>query len=395
MVRRVTRPEYPGNMANGEHLAVIKQGTDTWNDWRIQNRSVSPDLGGVNLIGMDLSGADLTGANLHLTDLRWMNLRWADLGRAYLRGANLSGAWLDGANLSGADLRATNLTAADSSWANLSGADLTGANLDRANLKGADLTGVFLVEANLSGTNCSGADLTRADLTEALLGGTNLTGANLDRADLTKAGLFETIFADMDLTTAIGLHDCRPIGPSVIDFHTLTKSRNLPLSFLRGCGLPDTLIEYLPSLRGDAIRHYSCFISYSAKDQLFADKLYADLQNKSVRCWFAPHDLPIGAKIWDAIDEAIRLRDKLLIILSDAAIASDWVEDEVSKAFAEERERNATILLPIRIDDAVMTTSEPWARKLHDQRHIGDFRSWKENTQYQEALERLLRELKC
>jgi hypothetical protein len=40
------------------------------------------------------------------------------------------------------------------------------------------------------------------------------------------------------------------------------------------------------------------------------------LQNKGVRCWFAPHDLPLGAKTWDAIDEAIRLRDKLLLILS-------------------------------------------------------------------------------
>jgi TIR domain len=55
---------------------------------------------------------------------------------------------------------------------------------------------------------------------------------------------------------------------------------------------------------------------------------------------------------WDAIDEAIRLRDKLLLILSEASIASDWVEDEVSKAHAEERERGTTMLFPIRIDDS-------------------------------------------
>jgi hypothetical protein len=91
---------------------------------------------------------------------------------------------------------------------------------------------------------------------------------------------------------------------------TLSRSGDLPINFLHGCGLPDTLIEYLPSLRGDAIRFYSCFISYSAKDQVFADRLYADLQNNGVRCWFAPHDLSIGAKTWDAIDEAIRHRDK-------------------------------------------------------------------------------------
>jgi hypothetical protein len=42
-----------------------------------------------------------------------------------------------------------------------------------------------------------------------------------------------------------------------------------------------------------------------------------------VRCWFAPHDLAIGAKTWDAIDAAIRVRDKLLLILSKNAIAAD------------------------------------------------------------------------
>jgi TIR domain len=64
---------------------------------------------------------------------------------------------------------------------------------------------------------------------------------------------------------------------------------------------------------------------------------HADLQNKGVRCWFAPHDLPIGAKILDGIDEAIRLRDKVLLILSEHSIKSDWVEDEVTTAFEEER----------------------------------------------------------
>jgi hypothetical protein len=164
--------------------------------------------------------------------------------------------------------------------------------------------------------------------------------------------------------------------------------------FLRGCGLPDNWIEYLPSLLNQPIQHYSCFISYSSKDQDFADRLHADLQNKGVRCWFAPHDLRIGDKTWDAIDEAIRLRDKLLLILSENSIASDWVEDEVSKAFAEERARKLNVLFPVRIDDAVMATSEPWAVKLRDQRHIGDFRKWKEHDGYQGSLERLLRDLK-
>jgi hypothetical protein len=113
------------------------------------------------------------------------------------------------------------------------------------------------------------------------------------------------------------------------------------------------------------------------------------------RLRFAPHDLPIGAKTLDAIDEAIRLRDKLLVILSKASIDSDWVEDEVNKAYAEERERKQTVLFPIRIDDAVMTTPEPWARKLRDQRNIGDFLQWEKPLEYQKSLKRLLRHLKA
>jgi hypothetical protein len=35
--------------------------------------------------------------------------------------------------------------------------------------------------------------------------------------------------------------------------------------------------------------------------------------------------MPIGAKIIDAIDEAIRLRDKVLLILSEHSVARDLV----------------------------------------------------------------------
>jgi TIR domain len=128
---------------------------------------------------------------------------------------------------------------------------------------------------------------------------------------------------------------------------------------------------------------------------MFADRLHADLQNAGVRCWFAPHDLPTGAKTWDAIDEAIRLRDKLLVILSEASIGSDWVEDEVTKAYAEERDRKTIVLFPVRIDDVVMTTPEPWASKLRDQRNIGDFRQWESVARYSKSLNRILRDLKA
>jgi TIR domain len=191
-----------------------------------------------------------------------------------------------------------------------------------------------------------------------------------------------------------GLNHCRHVGPSIVDFQVLKNSGPLPIAFLRGVGLPDNLIEYLPSLLNKAIQFYSCFISHSGKDAAFAGRLHADLQNKGVRCWFAPHDMPIGAKIIDALDEAIRLRDKVLLILSEGAIASDWVEGEVTRALDEERTRNNIVLFPVRIDDAVMQTSEGWARLLRGQRNIGDFSRWKEHDSYQKSFERLMRDLR-
>lgn len=345
-------------MAKAEHLALLRQGAAIWNEWRARSPHRQPDLSDANL------REDVSGAHP----------------KEDFSGANLSAAYLLRANLYGANLRE----------ANLSGAILTNATLNYADLTGANLANASLIATDLGDANLQGANLREADLHA-----TNLSQANLRTADLRKAVFSRTILGNVDLTHTLGLDRCEHFGPSVIDFQTLSRSENLSINFLRGCGLPDTLIEYLPSLRGDAVQFYSCFISYSARDQVFAERLHADLQNKGVRCWFAPHDLPIGAKTWDAIDEAIRLRDKLLPILSKASIESEWVEDEVNKAYAEERSRKQVVLFPIRIDDAVMTTPEPWARKLRDQRHIGDFRLWEKPVEYQKSLERLLRDLRA
>jgi hypothetical protein len=216
--------------------------------------------------------------------------------------------------------------------------------------------------------------------------------ANLNGADMTGALLLGTVFGNVDLTSVIGLETCIHHGPSIIDHRTLERSKSLSLPFLRGVGVPDSLIEYLPSLLNPAVQRYSCFISYSTKDQEFAERLHADLQNRGVRCWFAPHDLQIGDKILDEIDAAIRLRDKVLLILSEHSIRSDWVEDEVTAGFEEERKRGQIVLFPVRLDEMVMETDEAWAAKLRA-RLIGDFRRWKDHDAYKESFERVLRDL--
>jgi hypothetical protein len=364
-------------MADEEQLRILKQGIEARNTWREQYPSL-PDLSGASL-----ARADLSGANLRRANLSGANLSGADLGKAYLSGADLSWAYLSEAKLWRADLFFSNLSAANLSEANLSEANLLIANLSAANLAKAVLDGALLLSANLSAANLSAASLAA----------TNLSRAKLGEADLSGTKLAMTVFGDVDLSGCKNLERIVHNGPSVVDIRTLQRSGPLPLSFLRGVGLPDTLIDYLPSLLGQATQFYSCFISYSSKDDDFVHRLHADLQNKGVRCWFAPHDMKIGAKILDTLDEAIRLRDKVLLVLSEASIASDWVEDEITKVFEEERQRRGVVLFPVRLDDTIFGTKEAWAAKLRAGRNIGDFRAWKDHDAYQKALQRVLRDL--
>jgi hypothetical protein len=225
---------------------------------------------------------------------------------------------------------------------------------------------------------------------------TDLSGARLSGADLSMATLGATTLAFVDLRGVKGLETVQHKGPSSIGIETIYASNGeIPEIFLRGAGVPDTFITFAKSLVGKPFDFYSCFISYSSIDQGFAERLYADLQAKGVRCWYAPEDLKIGDKFRTCIDEAIRIHDKLLLILSENSVRSAWVETEVEAAFERERRENRTVLFPIKIDDAVKKTDAAWAADIRRTRHIGDFRNWKDHDSFQKAFERLLRDLKA
>lgn len=305
----------------------------------------------------------MTGARLERADLRNADLTGAQLQKAFLVEANLASSILREAALSGADLAAANLSGVNFEEAGLDAADLSGANLFQASFRNADLT------------------LTRFRWSE--LNSTIFNGAILDG----------TLISDCNLSLALGLDDCEHYGPSVIDHLTLEQSGTLPILFLKGIGLPDDLIALLPNVFAKQNDYHSCFISYSNLDQKFAARLHRNLQEAGIRCWFAPHDMPIGGKILDEITEAIRRRDKVILILSERSLASDWVEDEVTKAFEEERVRKTTVLCPVRLDDSVMTSQEAWAAKLRG-RHIGDFRRWKSEKLFAEEFGKLKQTLK-
>jgi hypothetical protein len=177
----------------------------------------------------------------------------------------------------------------------------------------------------------------------------------------------------------------------------VASAGQIPNGFLRGCGVPDAVMAYVSSLAQSSqpIQLYSCFISHSSRDREFCERLHNDLQAAGVRCWFAPEDLKTGDRFRDEIESAIRLHDKLLLVLSENSVQSDWVRSEVDGAFERETREHKQVLFPVRLDDAVMDTPKAWAADIRRQRHIGDFSGWKDHDSYKKAFDRLLRDLRA
>jgi hypothetical protein len=344
-------------MANPEHLAILKQGIEQWNNWRQEFPNVDPDLSDADL---RLSTGGYDGADF--------------------RRCNLSGAKLTGTSLRGADL----------SDANLFGAWLSACDLTKCSLYVADLT-----EADCHNTDFSGADLRRAYFIRTNLAGAVLNGARI-RA---------TTFVNLDFTGTNGLTAVEHNGPSGIGVDTIYRSKGkIPGVFLQGCGVPEEVIELARSIERNPTEYYSCFISYSTKDQAFADRLFADLQAKGVRCWFAPHDIMGGRKIHEQIDEAIRVHDKLLLILSEHSMASEWVKTELAKALKREAAEKKRMLFPVALvpyDPAIKEwecfdgdRGKDSAREIREY-YIPDFSGWeRDNAAYQREFEKLVAALK-
>jgi len=97
-------------MAGVEHLLLLRQGVEIWNQWRKKNPTVKPYLREAVRRRMDLSGANQREMNLRKADLAGSKLVGTDLRSADLFGANVVGADLNGrADLSSSDLRGANL----------------------------------------------------------------------------------------------------------------------------------------------------------------------------------------------------------------------------------------------------------------------------------------------
>jgi uncharacterized protein YjbI with pentapeptide repeats len=313
-------------MADVEQLAILKKGPETWNKWRQNQRGkystfdlTNSDLGSLYLASVNLRHTYLTGANLAQTDLRGADLTEARVGnaslsRANLNNANLSRAILSNSDFSHATMMSSLLISCDCRSANLQIVDLTFARLREANLERADLSHANLyctdfTRADLKNAQLCGANFIRSDLIGVDLAGANLSRANLkyaairssivDKAVFSYSIFGETIISDLDMNACSGLDEVNHTGPSNIDYRTIERFQSTPTKFLHGIGVPDVLIQQMPTLLKQAGKFYSCFISYNHSDNAFSHHLHDRLQHRGIRCWLDEHQLLPGDDIYD------------------------------------------------------------------------------------------------
>lgn len=92
-----------------------------------------------------------------------------------------------------------------------------------------------------------------------------------------------------------------------------------------------TQLTALPKDETKAEKGY-VFISYSTKNQDYAEAALKFVKDENISAWMAPYDIPAGSKYAHVINNAIKNCSCVLLLLSEQSQASEWVEKEIERA---------------------------------------------------------------
>ena len=177
------------------------------------------DLTGANFGGDNLTGSNFGGANLSGSSFLGSNLTGANLANSNLTNAGLQYTTLNGTSLSYADLQGVNwyeatINYSDFSNAKMAGTDMgfgsfTGDNFSNADMENSQMPFSLFVDDNFSNadlssqdTNTYSQDSSQANLSWSVWSGDNLTDANLSNTIMNTAIMYDSDFADANMTGA-------------------------------------------------------------------------------------------------------------------------------------------------------------------------------------------------
>ncbi len=88
------------------------------------------------------------------------------------------------------------------------------------------------------------------------------------------------------------------------------------------------------------------FLSHSSKDKGFADQLVAALRGAGADVWYDEHNLGAGV-LRREINAQLAARPVVIILVSKAALTSQWVQDECEWAYNLYRRKPERLILPV------------------------------------------------
>src|ERR1043165_3616089 len=278
-------------MANPQHKKIFLAGAKEWNQWRESTDEIA-DLSGIRIVKKKLEGYNITDTDLsdsliqgstisdctfaevdakysHWKNSQFVNTQFRDMNisESLLFRINIKHSRLATTNFNnckGYQLEFNNVLIKDSSLESMvfhSYSTLYLVRIFRCNLSRMTFKG------DISDIQFKNSELINSDFHNCFIDDVIFRSCVLAGCNVTNATIMNTLFDGIDMSKMIGLESVDHSGLNTLSHHTLYLSgNNIPLIFLQAIGMPENLIEYLPSLISTPIEYFTCFISYSSKN---------------------------------------------------------------------------------------------------------------------------------
>ena len=126
------------------------------------------------------------------------------------------------------------------------------------------------------------------------------------------------------------------------------------------------------------------------------------MQDEGLRVWYASEETMGGRILHEQVERALQMHDRLLLVLSEHSMRSEWVMTEICHARQRQVREGQRVLFPIGLlplDEIRQwqcldaDTGEDLAREVRTH-PIADFSNWKDHDAFEAGFKRLMDDLK-